>query len=189
MAPLCKGSCFCLQKLRGCYCEVYKTRTGNKGTETLLLIFRISVNNNFGDTMEELPQKAKAVMGIYGAVATLTQSSVAFFRFNKDDFIVIFVALFIVAAVGSYVYIVLFFRHYRYYICDGVIIIKKGALFKRRHLIYVDKISTITIHESFVHRWFKLCTIYFHAQGSVIRLSFVPIEKSVSLQKILDSRN
>ena len=28
MAPLCKGSCFCLQKLRGCYCEVYKTRAG-----------------------------------------------------------------------------------------------------------------------------------------------------------------
>ncbi|MBQ8057089.1 MAG: PH domain-containing protein [Ruminococcus sp.] len=139
--------------------------------------------------MEELPQKAKAVMGIYGAVATLTQSSVAFFRFNKDDFIVILVALFVASTVGSYVYIVLFFRHYRYYIRDDVIVIKKGALFKRRHLIYVDKISTITIHESFVHRWFKLCTIYFHAQGSVVRLSFVPVNKSDELQKILDSRH
>ncbi len=139
--------------------------------------------------MEELPQKAKAVMGIYGAAATLAQSSVAFFGFDRDDFVVILVSLFIVASVGSYVYIVLFFRHYKYFIADGVIIIKKGALFKRRHLIYVDKISTITIHESFVHRWFKLCTIYFHAQGSVVRLSFVPIEKSAQLQKILDSRN
>lgn len=147
------------------------------------------VHNICGDIMEELPQKAKAVMGIYGAVATLTQSSVAFFRFNKDDFIVILVVLFVASTVGSYVYIVLFFRHYRYYIRDDVIVIKKGALFKRRHLIYVDKISTITIHESFVHRWFKLCTIYFHVQGSVVRLSFVPVDKSDELQKILDSRH
>ncbi len=139
--------------------------------------------------MEELPQKAKAVVGIYSAAATLAQTSVAFFGFKRDDFIVILVALFIIATASSYVYIVLFFRHYRYFISDGVIIIKKGALFKRRHLIYIDKISTITIHESFVHRWFKLCTIYFHAQGSVVRLSFVPIEKSVKLQEILDSRN
>ena len=70
-----------------------------------------------------------------------------------------------------------------------MIVIKKGALFKRRHLIYVDKISTITIHESFVHRWFKLCTIYFHVQGSVVRLSFVPVDKSDELKKILDSRH
>ena len=139
--------------------------------------------------MEELPQKAKVVMGIYGAASTLAQSSVAFFGFNRDDFIVILVALFIASTVGSYVYIVLFFRHYRYYICDNVIVIKKGALFKRRHLIYVDKISTITIHESFVHRWFKLCTIYFHVQGSVVRLSFVPVDKSDELKKILDSRH
>ncbi|MBQ7134067.1 MAG: PH domain-containing protein [Ruminococcus sp.] len=142
-----------------------------------------------GDVMEELPSKAKAVVGIYGAAATLAQTSAAFFGFDREDFIVILVSLFIAGAVGSYVYIVLFFRHYRYFISDGVIIIKKGALFKRRHLIYIDRISTITIHESFVHRWFKLCTIYFHAQGSVVRLSFVPIEKSDKLQEILDSRN
>ncbi|MBQ8860932.1 MAG: PH domain-containing protein [Ruminococcus sp.] len=139
--------------------------------------------------MEELPQKAKAVMGIYGAAATLAQGTVAFFGFKRDDFIVILVALLIVATVGSYVYIVLYFKHYRYFISDGVIIIKKGALFKRRHLIYVSKISTITIHETFVHRWFKLCTIFFHVQGSVVKLSFVPIEKSESLKEILDSRD
>ncbi|MBR4115332.1 MAG: PH domain-containing protein [Bacteroidales bacterium] len=142
-----------------------------------------------GDIMEELPQKAKVVMGIYGAASTLAQSSFAFFGFNRDDFIVILVALFVASTVGSYVYIVLFFRHYRYYISDGVVVIKKGALFKRRHLIYVDKISTITIHESFVHRWFSLCTIYFHVQGSVVRLSFVSVEKSDELQKILDSHH
>ena len=139
--------------------------------------------------MEELPQKAKAVMGIYGAAATLAQGTVAFFGFKRDDFIVILVALLIVATVGSYVYIVLYFKHYRYFISDGVIIIKKCALFKRRHLIYVSKISTITIHETFVHRWFKLCTIFFHVQGSVVKLSFVPIEKSESLKEILDSRD
>lgn len=147
------------------------------------------MHNIFGDVMEELPQKAKAVMGIYGAAATLAQGTVAFFGFNRDDFIVILVALLIVATVGSYVYIVLYFKHYRYFISDGVIIIKKGALLKRRHLIYVSKISTITIHETFVHRWFKLCTIFFHVQGSVVKLSFVPIEKSESLKEILDSRD
>lgn len=147
------------------------------------------MHNIFGDVMEELPQKAKAVMGIYGAAATLAQGTVAFFGFKRDDFIVILVALLIVATVGSYVYIVLYFKHYRYFISDGVIIIKKGALFKRRHLIYVSKISTITIHETFVHRWFKLCTIFFHVQGSVVKLSFVPIEKSESLKEILDSRD
>ncbi len=139
--------------------------------------------------MEELPQKAKAVMGIYATATTLAQGTVAFFGFSRDDFIVILVMLLIVATVGSYVYIVLYFRHYRYSISDGVIIIKKGALFKRRHLIYVSKISTITIHETFVHRWFKLCTIFFHVQGSVVKLSFVPIEKSESLKEILDSRD
>ena len=144
---------------------------------------------NIGDVMEELPQKAKAVMGIYGAAATLAQSSVAFFGINRDDFSVILVALIVVGLVSSYVYIVLFFRHYRYYIDDGMIIIKKGALFKRRHLIYIDKISLVTIRETFVHRWFKLCTIWFNVQGSVIRLSFVPIEKSDKLQKILDSHH
>lgn len=138
--------------------------------------------------MEELPQKAKAVMGIYATALTVAQGSVAFLGINRDDFIVILVASIIVALASSYVYIVLFFRHYRYYVSNGVIIIKKGALFKRRHLVYVDKISTITIRESFVHRWFKLCTIYFHVQGSIVRLSFVPIEKSVELQEILDSR-
>ena len=142
-----------------------------------------------GDVMQELPSKAKAVMGIYGAAVTVAESSVAFFGFNRDDFIVIFAMLFIVASVGSYVYIVLFFRHYRYYISDGVIIIKKGALFKRRHLIYVDRISMITVRESFIHRWFSLCTVWFHAQGSVVRLSFVEVEKSHELQKILDSRH
>lgn len=147
------------------------------------------MHNIFGDVMEELPQKAKAVMGIYGAAATLAQGTVAFFGFKRDDFIVILVALLIVATVGSYVYIVLYFKHYRYFISDGVIIIKKGALFKRRHLIYVSKISTITIHETFVHRWFKLCTIFFHVQGSVVKLSFVPIEKSESLKEILDNRD
>ena len=155
----------------------------------MVLTFDVSVNNTVGDIMEELPQKAKAVMGIYGAATALAQSSVAFFGFDREDFIVIFVSLLIAASVGSYVYIVLFFRHYRYFISDGVIIIKKGALFKRRHLIYVDKISTITVHESFVHRFFGLCTIYFHAQGSVVRLSFVSVEKSVQLQEILDSRH
>ncbi len=139
--------------------------------------------------MEELPQKAKVVMGIYGVASTLAQSSVAFFGFNRDDFVVILVALLVVSTVGSYVYIVLFFRHYRYFISDGVVVIKKGALFKRRHLIYIDKISTITIHESFVHRWFDLCTIYFHVQGSVVRLSFVSVEKSEKLKEILDSRH
>lgn len=138
--------------------------------------------------MEELPQKAKAVMGIYATALTVAQGSVAFFGIKRDDFIVILVALIVSAVAGSYVYIVLFFRHYRYYVSDGVIIIKKGALFKRRHLIYVDKISLITVHESFVHRWFKLCTVWFHVQGSVVRLSFVTVEKSEQLQKILDSR-
>ncbi|MDO4747566.1 MAG: PH domain-containing protein [Eubacteriales bacterium] len=147
------------------------------------------MHNIYGDIMEELPQKAKAAMGIYATAVTVAQGSFAFFGLGRDDFIVILVALLITAVVGSYVYIVLFFRHYQYFIADGVIIIKKGALFKRRHLIYIDKISTITIHENFVHRWFKLCTIYFHVQGSVVRLSFVPIEKSDKLQKILDSRN
>ena len=153
------------------------------------LVHPFFVHNICGDIMEELPSKARAVMGIYGAATTLAQTSIAFFGFNREDFIVILVALFIASTVGSYVYIVLFFRHYRYYICDNMIVVKKGALFKRRHLIYVDKISTITIHESFVHRWFKLCTIYFHVQGSVVRLSFVPVDKSDELQKILDSRH
>lgn len=139
--------------------------------------------------MQELPGKAKTVMGIYSAAVTVAQSSVAFLGFNRDDFIVILVTLFVVASVGSYVYVVLFFRHYRYYISDGVIIIKKGALFKRRHLIYVDRISMITVRESFVHRIFGLCTVWFHAQGSVVRLSFVEVEKSEQLQKILDSRH
>lgn len=139
--------------------------------------------------MENLPNKAKAVMGIYATAVTVAQGSVAFFGFNRDDFVVILITLLLSATILSYVYIVLYFRHYRYYISDGVIIIKKGAIFKRRHLIYVDKISTITIHENFLHRWFKLCTIFFHVQGSVIKLSFVPIEKSKSLQEILDSRH
>lgn len=139
--------------------------------------------------MEDLPNKAKAVMGIYATAVTVAQGSVAFFGIRRDDFVVILITLLIVATASSYVYIVLFFRHYKYYLGDGVIIIKKGAIFKRRHLIYVDKISTITIHENFVHRWFKLCTIFFHVQGSVIKLSFVPIEKSHSLQEILDSRH
>ncbi len=147
------------------------------------------VYTRMGDVMQELPSKAKAVMGIYGAAVTVAESSVAFFGFNRDDFIVILALLFVAASVGSYVYIVLFFRHYRYYISDGVIIIKKGALFKRRHLIYVDRISMITVRESFVHRWFGLCTVWFHAQGSVVRLSFVEVEKSDELQKILDSRH
>lgn len=142
-----------------------------------------------GDVMEELPNKAKAVMGIYGAAITVAETSVAFLGFGRDDFIVILVALLVAATVGSYVYIVLFFRHYRYFISDGVIIIKKGALFKRRHLIYVDKISMITVRESFAHRIFGLCTVWFHVQGSVVRLSFVEVEKSDELQKILDSRN
>ena len=145
--------------------------------------------NTFGDIMEELPKKAKTVMGLYATATSVVQSVITFFTLNRDDIIVFSVMIFIVATVGSYVYVVLCFRHYRYYVSDGVIIIKKGALFKRRHLIYVDKISTITIHESFVHRWFKLCTIYFHVQGSVVRLSFVEIEKSEQLKKILDSRH
>ncbi len=147
------------------------------------------MHNIFGDIMEELPQKAKAVMGIYATALTVAQGSVAFLGFNRDDFIVILVAVIIVALVSSYVYIVLFFRHYRYYVSDGVIIIKKGALFKRRHLLYVKEISHITISETFVHRWFKLCTIWFYMQGRAVKLSFVPIEKSEQLQKILDSRD
>lgn len=147
------------------------------------------MHNIFGDIMEELPQKAKAVMGIYATALTVAQGSAAFLGFNRDDFIVILVAVLVVAIVSSYVYIVLFFRHYRYYVSDGVIIIKKGALFKRRHLIYVNKISLVTIHESFVHRCFGLCTVWFHVQGSIVKLSFVPIEKSEQLQKILDSRD
>lgn len=139
--------------------------------------------------MEELPKKAKAVMGIYAVAVSFTQGVATFFGLHRDDIIVFAVAVFVVALVSSYVYIVLFFRHYRYMVSDGVIIIKKGALFKRRHLIYMDKISLITIRETFVHRWFGLCTIWFHAQGSIVRLSFVPVEKSEQLQKILDSRH
>ena len=139
--------------------------------------------------MEELPKKAKAVMGIYAVAISALEGTVTFLGLHRDDIIVITVAVVIVALASSYVYIVLFFRHYRYSICDGVIIIKKGALFKRRHLIYMDKISLITIRETFVHRWFGLCTIWFHAQGSIVRLSFVPVEKSEQLQKILDSRH
>lgn len=160
-------------------CEALKT----------LLIPCFSVNNKIGDNMEELPQKAKAVMGVYATAVSVAQGTVALFGIGRDDFIVILVALLVSASVGSYVYIVLFFRHYRYFISDGVIVIKKGALFKRRHLIYVDKISTITIHENIVHRLFGLCTIFFHVQGSVIKLSFVEIEKSEQLQKILDNRH
>lgn len=147
------------------------------------------MHNILGDVMEELPSKAKAVMGIYATAATLAQSSVAFFGFNRDDFVVIFSALIITATVGSYVYIKLYFRHYKYFISGDVIIIKKGALFKRRHLIYVNKISTVTVHENFIHRWFNLCTVFFHVQGSVVKLSFVPIEKSEKLKEILDSRD
>ncbi|MBR2714900.1 MAG: PH domain-containing protein [Ruminococcus sp.] len=147
------------------------------------------MHNISGDIMEELPKKAKAVMGLYATATTIAESSLVFLGLNRDDFIVILVSLLIAATVGSYVYIVLYFRHYKYFISGSVIIIKKGALFKRRHLIYVDKISTITIHENFMHRWFSLCTIFFHVQGSVIKLSFVPIEKSEKLQEILDSRN
>ena len=154
-----------------------------------VLTHRISVNNTFGDVMEELPKKAKAVMGIYAVAVSVTQSVVTFFGLHRDDIIVWSVAVFVVALTWSYVYIVLFFRHYRYMITDGMIIIKKGALFKRRHLIYIDQISLITIRETFVHRWFGLCTIWFHAQGSVVRLSFVPVEKSEQLKEILDSRH
>ncbi len=138
--------------------------------------------------MEDLPQKAKAVMAIYAVAATVAQGAALFFSVDTDDIVVILVALVIVAIVSSYVYIVLYFRHYKYFVSDGVIIIKKGALFKRRHLIYVDKISLITVKENFVHRWFSLCTIWFYVQGSVVRLPFVPIEKSDDLKKILDSR-
>ena len=139
--------------------------------------------------MEELPKKAKAVMGIYAVAISALEGTVTFFGLHRDDIIVITVAVVIVALASSYFYIVLFFRHYRYSICDGVIIIKKGALFKRRHLIYINKISSITVRESFVHRWFKLCTIIFYVQGTVIRLSFVPVEKSAHLKEILDSRD
>ncbi len=139
--------------------------------------------------MEELPKKAKAVMGIYATAISAAEGTALFFGFGKEDMVVLFVAVIIVATVLSYVYIVLYFKNYKYYISDGMIIIKKGALFKRRHLIYMDKISLITIKENFVHRWFSLCTIWFNVQGSVVRLSFVPIEKSVQLKKILDSRN
>lgn len=139
--------------------------------------------------MEELPKKAKVIMGIYATAFSITQGVITFFGLHRDDIIVFSVAVFVVALVSSYVYIVLFFRHYRYKVTDGVIIIKKGALFKRRHLIYMDKISLITIRETFVHRWFGLCTIWFHVQGSVVRLSFVPVDKSEQLKKILDSRH
>ncbi len=139
--------------------------------------------------MEELPKKAKAVMGIYAAATTAAQSTALFFGIDTEDIVVLTVAALIAATVGSYVYIVLYFRHYRYSVSDGVIIIKKGALFKRRHLVYVDKISSVTIRENFVHRIFGLCTIFFYVQGNVIRLSFVPVEKSHDLQKILDSRH
>lgn len=139
--------------------------------------------------MEELPKKAKAVMGIYAAATTVAEGTALFFGIGTDDFIVILVTFIIVAVVSSYVYIVLYFRHYKYSVSDGVIIIKKGALFKRRHLIYIDKISLITVKENFVHRWFSLCTVWFYVQGSVVRMPYVPIEKSAELQEILDSRH
>jgi len=139
--------------------------------------------------MEELPKKAKAVMSIYAAATTVAEGTALFFGIGTEDFVVILVALLIAATVSSYVYIVLYFRHYKYSICDGVIIIKKGALFKKRHLVYVDKISLVTVKENFVHRWFSLCTVWFYVQGTVVRLPFVPLEKSDELQKILDSRH
>lgn len=139
--------------------------------------------------VEELPKKAKSVMGIYATAVAAAEGTAVFFGFGKDDMIVFFVFAVILATALSYIYIVLYFKNYRYYISDGMIIIKKGALFKRRHLIYVDKISLITVKENFVHRWFSLCTIWFNVQGSVVRLSFVPVEKSEQLKEILDSRH
>lgn len=142
-----------------------------------------------GDIMEHLPKSAKAVMGVYATAATITQGTVAYFGFDREDFLVIMVALFIATVVGTFVYTKLYFKHYGYSCEDGVIIIKKGALFKKRHLVYIDKISSITISENVLHRVFKLCTVYFHMQGTIIRLPFVSVEKSRSLQEILDSRN
>lgn len=139
--------------------------------------------------MEELPKKAKAVMGIYAVASTVAQGAALFFSIGTDDLIVIFVSIVIAATVLAYVYIILYFRHYKYSVCDSVIIIKKGALFKKRHLVYVDKISLVTVRENFVHRWFSLCTVTFYVQGTVVRLPFVPLEKSDELKKILDSRH
>ena len=139
--------------------------------------------------MEELPKKAKAVMGIYATASALAQGTALFLGFKTEDYIVLFVALGVALTVGTYVYVVLYFKNYRYSVSDSVIIIKKGALFKRRHLVYVEKISTVTVYESFLHRWFDLCTVVFHVQGSTVRLSFVEVEKSVKLQEILDSRD
>lgn len=147
------------------------------------------VYNIIGDNMEELPQKAKTVMGIYATAVTAIEGTAAYIGANRDDLIVILAAVVVIAAVSSYVYIRLYFKHYRYCIDNGVITIKKGALFKRRHLIYVDKISSITISENFVQRWFGLCTVWFHMSGNVVKLSYVLIEKSDELQKVLDSRD
>lgn len=145
------------------------------------------VHNNCGDHMEKLPEKAKGVVGIYSAVVTFIESVGLFFGVSREDFIVWLVALLVVATVWTYVYIVLFFRHYRYSIKNGVVKIQKGALFKRRHLVYLEKVSMITVKENFVHRWFSLCTVYFYVQGSVVKLSFVEKDKSEVLKEILDS--
>lgn len=140
--------------------------------------------------MEELPKKAKAVMGIYATAATIAEGTAVYFNASKDDLIITMVTVTVVLAVASYVYIRLYFKNYRYLISDGVIKIKKGAFFfKRRHLIYVKKISNITVSENFVQRIFGLCTVWFHMSGSVVKLSYVAVEKSDELQKILYDRN
>ncbi len=137
--------------------------------------------------MEQLPKSARAVMGVYATAATLTQGAVAYFGFNREDFVLIMIGILLATLVGTLVYARLYFKHYGYKYENGVIIIKKGALFKKRHLVYVDKISSITISENIIHRIFSLCTVYFHTQGGIVRLPFVLTEKSLSLQKILDS--
>lgn len=145
------------------------------------------VYNNIGDSMEELPQKAKGLMGIYNALVKFLKSVANFLGISREEFAVFFSILIIAAVVGVCIYIFLFFRHYRYTLQKGVIKIQKGALFKRRHLVYLDKVSMITVKENFVQRLFSFCTVYFYVQGSVVKLPFVRKNKSAELKEILDS--
>ena len=139
--------------------------------------------------MQALQTRTKDIVGLFSELTEFLKNVLVSFGISREGFVVFLCVVVLALAVFLAVYFVLFFRHYRYTIENNVIKIRKGALFKRRHLLYLDKIGMITVKENFVQRMFSLCTVYFYVQGTEFRLSFVNKDSSDKLKEILDSRD
>lgn len=139
--------------------------------------------------MEELPVRARTVMTVYSVGSLAAPAAFVIFEAYKREILIIGFLLVTVILVSAYFYVRLYFRHYRYHISDSVIVVKKGAAFKRRCLIYTEKIGSMTVSENFILRRFGLCTVWLRASGGTVKLSFLQKDRSDRLYEILENRD